>query len=141
AAYGRLVLLLLLLPTLEQLRPIVDLHPERKTHVCQDLLDLLQALSSEILRLEHVLLASLNELADELDVRVLQAVGAPHAELELVDAAEEIFVERLFFSPRGGVLGLFGLLEVDEDRDLLLQNLGRVRDGVLRLQASVGPHF
>src|SRR5580700_8929990 len=134
-----LVLLLLLLPALEHLGPAVDLHAQGEAHVGQDLLDLLQALAAEVLRLEHVLLGALHQLANELDVRVLQAVRATDAELELVDAAEQVLVERLLFGTRRGVLRLLGLFEVDEDRELLLQNLGRVGDGVLRLHAAVRP--
>src|SRR4051794_10736496 len=66
---------LLRLPALEELRPVVDLHPERETHVGEDLLDLLQRLAAEVLGLEHVLLAALHQLADQGDVGVLQAVG------------------------------------------------------------------
>src|ERR1700730_951523 len=66
-----LVLLLLLLPALQELRPVVDLHSERQPHVREDLFDLFQALASEVLRLEHILLGSLNELTDELNIRVL----------------------------------------------------------------------
>src|ERR1700722_10201481 len=121
-----LVLLLLLLPALEHLGPAVDLHAEREPHVREDLLDLFEALATEVLRLEHVLLGALNELSDELDVRVLEAVRAPDAQLELIDAAKEVLVERLFFGAGSRIVGLLGLLEVDEDRELLLENLGCV---------------
>src|SRR6185436_19910936 len=85
---------LLRLPALEELRPVVDLHPERETHVGEDLLDLLEGLATEVLGLEHVLLAALHQLADERDVRVLQAVRRADGELELLDGAEEVLVER-----------------------------------------------
>src|SRR6476620_3822991 len=63
---------LLGLPPLDHLRPVVDLHSEREPHVGEDLFDFLQALTPEVLRLQHVLLGALNQLADERDVRVLQ---------------------------------------------------------------------
>src|SRR3954468_382723 len=65
---------LLRLPALEELRPVVDLHPQREPHVGEDLLDLLQGLATEVLGLEHVLLGALYQLADQGDVRVLEAV-------------------------------------------------------------------
>ena len=44
-------------------------------------------------------------------------------------------------APDGRVLRLLGLLEVDEDRELLLEDLRGVGDRVLRLHAAVGPHL
>src|ERR1700677_2314311 len=76
---------LLLLPALDHLGPVVDLHPQGQPHVREDLLDLLQALPAEVLRLQHVLLRALHELTDEGDVRVLEAVRRADRELQLVD--------------------------------------------------------
>lgn len=89
-------LCLLGLPALEQLLPVVDLHSERKAHVGENFFDLLEGLSTEVFGLEHVLFGSLHELADQSDVRVLEAVGTPNAEFEFLDGAEEILVEGFF---------------------------------------------
>ena len=69
--------------------------PKREPHLVQDLLDLVERLAAEVLGLEHLLLGPLHQLADVLDVGVLQAVRRAHRELELVDRAEEVLVERL----------------------------------------------
>ena len=68
---------------------------------CEHLLDLVQRLAAEVLRLEHLGLGLLHQLADVADVRVLEAVGRAHRELELVDRAEEVRVERLRLVERG----------------------------------------
>src|SRR5262249_5017825 len=115
---------LLRLPPLEELRPIVDLHAQRQAHVREDLFDLLQRLTAEVLGLEHVLLGPLNELADERDVRVLEAVRRANRELELLDRAEEVLVQRLVVADADRrVARLLGLFEVHPDRELLLQDL------------------
>src|SRR5262249_41936432 len=130
---------LLRLPALDELRPVVDLHAEGKSHVREDLFDLLQRLAAEVLRLEHVLLGALHQLADERDVRVLQAVRRPDAELELLDRAEEVLVQRLVVADGRLVARLLRLLEVDPDRELLLEDLGGERDRVDRRDRAVRP--
>src|SRR5689334_19680347 len=97
---GESALRLLGLPALDHLRPVVELHSEPKSHGREDLFDFLEGLATEVLRLQHVLLAALNELTDERDVRVLEAVRTPHGQLELVDRTEEVLVERLVIGTR-----------------------------------------
>src|SRR5678816_623785 len=53
---------------------LVEAHPEAETHAVEDLLDLVQRLAPEVLRLEHFCFGFLHELANGADVRVLQAV-------------------------------------------------------------------
>src|SRR5580658_2228070 len=106
-----LSLSLLSLPPFDHLRPVVDLHSEREPHVRKDFLDLFEALAAEVLGLQHVLLGALNQLADEGDVGVLQAVGGSNRELELVDGAEEVLVEGLVLRPANRVACLLGLFE------------------------------
>src|SRR5438552_2886798 len=74
------LLLALAPPPIELVAPreAVQLHAQREAHVVQDLLDLVQRLAPEVLRLEHLLLAPLHELADVLDVGVLETVGGAH---------------------------------------------------------------
>src|SRR5262249_24297763 len=79
---------------LMRLRRLVEPHPEAQAHAMEDLLDLVQRLAAEVLRLEHFGLGLLHELADSPDVRVLQTVVRPHRDLELLDALVEVLVER-----------------------------------------------
>src|SRR5690606_16754302 len=93
-------------------RPVLELHAEAEPHLRTDLLDLLEALSAEILRLEHFRLGLLHEIADGADVGVLQAVGRADRELQLVHRAKEVLVE-LLLHLRTLRLHLFlGLVEV-----------------------------
>src|SRR5213593_696177 len=61
-ASGRL-LLALQPPAIELVarREALELHAERQPHVVEDLLDLVQRLAAEVLGLEHLLLAPLDE--------------------------------------------------------------------------------
>src|SRR5438309_577886 len=68
-------------------RPVVQLHAQRETHLGEDLLDFLQGFPAEVLGLEHLRFALLHQVADGLDVRVLQAVGGADRELQLVYGA------------------------------------------------------
>src|SRR5438067_9581477 len=75
-------------------REVLELHAERQPHLVEELLDLVERLAAEVLRLEHFLLALLHELADVLDVGVLQAVGRADRQFEVVDRAVEVLVGR-----------------------------------------------
>ncbi len=92
------LLALLRLPTLLHGLPVLDLHTEGQTHVGKDLANLLEGLAAKVLGLEHLCVGLLNQLTDEVDVRVLQAVRASHRQLELFHAAEEVLVEGLFLA-------------------------------------------
>src|SRR5919197_622601 len=74
-------------------RPVLQLHSQGEPHLREDLLDLLQRLAAEVLRLQHLGLGLLDEIADGLDVGVLEAVRGADGELELVHRAEQVLVE------------------------------------------------
>src|SRR5207249_3450580 len=105
-------------------------------------LDLVQALSAEVLRLEHLGFGLLHQLANRADVRVLETVVGPDRELELLYALVQILVADP--EPRlvdGCVrLLLRALLEIDEDVQMIPNQLGRERDGVAGADRSVRPH-
>ena len=63
---------------LMRLRGLIEPHAQAQPHRVQDLLDLVERLAAEVLRLQHLRLGLLHELADGSDVRVLQAVVRPH---------------------------------------------------------------
>src|SRR5215471_13655814 len=76
------------------IREVVELHAEVQAHRGEHLLDLVQRLAAEVLRLQHLGLGALYELADQADVRVLEEVRRPHRELELVHRAEQVRIQR-----------------------------------------------
>src|SRR3984885_14365561 len=59
-------------------RQVLQPPPERQAPVGEDFLDLVEGLAAEVFDLEHVLLGALDQLADVLDVGVLQAVERAH---------------------------------------------------------------
>ena len=67
--------------------PIVNRHSQREAHTLQDIFDFAKALSSEILSFEHVSFSFLNELTDETNVSILEAVRGTNGEFEFVDGA------------------------------------------------------
>src|SRR5262249_24533454 len=51
---------------------LIHAHPQTQPHGVENLLDLVEALPAEVLRLQHLGLGLGDELADGADVRVLQ---------------------------------------------------------------------
>src|SRR5947209_19692562 len=97
-------------------RRLIDPHAEAQAHGVQDFLDLVQALPPEVLRLEHLGLGLLHQLANRADVRVLEAVVRSNGELQLLDALVEVLIadaDARQIARRFGLL-LGTLFEVDE---------------------------
>src|SRR6516165_7178730 len=74
---------------------LVELHAQAETHLHQYVLDLVERLAAEVLGLQHFVLALLHELADGLDISVLQAVIASYGKLQLLDRAIQVFEPRI----------------------------------------------
>src|SRR5262249_22524202 len=60
---------------------LIDLHAQREAHRGKDFLDLVERLAAEVLGLEHLRFRLLHQLADGLDVGILQAVVTAHGKL------------------------------------------------------------
>src|ERR1700674_5445660 len=57
---------------------LIEFHAQRQTHAGQDFLDFVERFSPEVLGLQHFVLGFLNQLANRLDVGVLQAIVGAH---------------------------------------------------------------
>src|ERR1019366_8028118 len=119
----------------------VDLHTQRQAHLSKDFLDFIQALAAEVLGLQHFGFGLLHELADGLNVGVLEAVVAADRKLKLFNATIQVVVAQqgaAFFTAR---LGFDFLFEVDEDVHVVLEKLGSQAYSVSGQHGSVSPHF
>ena len=117
-------------------------HAEAEPELAEQLLDLLQGLAPEVLGLEHLLLTPPHQVAQRVDVGVLQAVGAADRQLKLIDTAIEVLVDRrlgafCFVSN----LRLKVLIKVDEELNLFLDNLRRISERVIRLDTTIRVDF
>src|SRR5512137_2254806 len=118
-----------------------DLHAEGKTHLGEDLLDLVEGLAAEVAGFEHLRLRLLDQLADDMNPGILEAIGRPDGELELIHALQKVFAEFLALPGLLLYLLFLDLFEVDEDVELVFQDLRRKGDGIRGLHAAVGPDF
>src|SRR6267154_4127754 len=120
---------------------LVKLHAQREAHLHQYIFDLVERLAAEVFGLQHFIFALLDELANGLDIGVLQAVVGAHGKLELLDGAVQVLKARIVGDILRGFDGIHGLFEVDEDAHVVFHKLGGEADGVLRRDRAVGPHF
>ena len=74
-------------------RPAVEAHAEHQAVALQHFLDLGERLLAEVRRAQQLDFRALHEVADVVDVLGLEAVGAAHGELELVDRAQQDRIE------------------------------------------------
>src|SRR3989338_6423305 len=120
---------------------LVEPHAQREPHRSQEHGDLRQRLFSEIPVLEHFGVALLDQVADRLDFGLAQAVGAAHRQLQLADRHPQFLDELRRQRPllRRLLHGQFP--EAREHLEVLLENVGRVQQGVFRADRAVGPHF
>src|ERR1700674_3951528 len=119
----------------------LDLHSEGESHRPEDVPDLVQGLPAEVLGLEHVLFRLLDEVPDGPDAGVLQAVGAAHRELELVNGSIQVFGEVLGELAVSAAIERRLMLDVDEDREVVAQEGRREPDRVRGRDRAVGPDF
>ena len=78
--------------------------PKREAEAAENFLDLVQRLAAEVLGAEHLGFGLLHQVADGLDVGVLEAVVGTDAQLQLFDRA----VEHLVHLAHGALGRLFG---------------------------------
>src|SRR5688572_24089165 len=115
-------------------RPALDAHAERQPVALEDFLDLRERLLAEVRRAKELDLGALHQVADVVDVFGLEAVRAPDRELELVHGAQQDRVRQRAGLARGR---LALALEVDEHRELLLQDAARAADRLVRVDRAV----
>src|SRR5882762_9829063 len=120
---------------------LVELHAQAEAHLGQYIFDFIERLAAEVLGLQHFVFALLHEFANGLNIRVLQAVVRADGKLQFFHRAVQVFEARVIgdFSWQ---LGHFRrLFKIDEDAHVILDQLGREANGVLRSDSAVGPHF
>src|SRR5581483_4274921 len=127
--------------TADSVPVLVDLHSQAQPHGTENFFDLVQRLPSEVFRLQHFGFGLLDQLANRLNVCILQAVVAAHRKLQLFDRTVQIFVLDLGLAVFRGGAGLDIFFEVDEDIHVVFQQLRRKADRVRGSNRAVGPDF
>src|ERR1700682_4971343 len=74
---------------------LVELYAPAQTHFGEDFLDLVERLAAEVFRLQHFVLALLDQFADGLDIRVLQAIVRTDGEFEFLEGTVQVLEARV----------------------------------------------
>src|SRR5512146_80272 len=68
---------------------VLEAHPEVQPFALEQVGDLLDGLLADVLDLEQIVLAELDQVAERPDVRVLERIERPHRQAEVVDQLAE----------------------------------------------------
>src|SRR5882762_4865563 len=120
---------------------LVEFHAQAEAHLGQYIFDFIERLAAEVFRLQHFVLALLDEFTNGLNIRVLQAVVRANGKLQFFHRAVQVFEARVIGDFRWQLGHFRGLFKVDEDAHVILDQLGRESNRVLRSDGAVGPHF
>ena len=108
-----------------------------EAHGSENFLDFVQRLAAEVRCAQHFCFGLLNEVADVDDVIILQAVCRTNRKFEFIDLLEQRRVEREF-----GDLFLLNfllrLVEVDEDRQLVLEDARCIGNRIFTGDRAIG---
>src|SRR6266705_1638321 len=122
----------------------IEFHPQSQTDLEKLVFNLVERFLAEVSILEHFRFGFLCKLTDRGDVRVVQAIRRPHAQLDFIDAHVEQFFELHVFLAHTGrrfvELDHF-LIEVDENIEVMAQNRGGLEERGVGSQTTVGPNF
>src|SRR5580658_4036507 len=116
-------------------RPAVQAHAEHESMALQHFLDLRERLLAEIRRAQQLHFRALHQVADVVNVLGLEAVGTAHGELEFVHGTQQDWIE-LHLRDLGR--GLFLALQVDEHRQLVLEDAASTADRLFGVDGAVG---
>ena len=83
-----------------------------QSHLRQHFFDFVQRFATEIRRAQHFGFGFLNQIADVHDAVVFQTVRGTHGQLQFVDFAQQVAVERQFVFLFGFHV-FFGFFEID----------------------------
>src|SRR5215471_15211470 len=73
---------------------VVEFHSQSEAHGRQNVFDFVQRLAPEILGLQHLGFALLNQITNGLDVRVLQTIVGADRKFKLINRFVEMLVVR-----------------------------------------------
>ena len=115
--------------------PVLEPHTEAESVTFKDFLDLGQRLLAKVRCSEKLDFRTLDEITDVHDVLGLEAVRRTYRQLQFVHRAQQDRVDL--------VLGLcahalFLTLQVDEDRQLVLEDAARAANCLFRVDSPVG---
>src|SRR5690606_37463435 len=116
-------------------RPVVEAHAEGQTTGGQNILDLGQGLLAQVRRLEQLYFGALDQITDVVDVLRLQAVGRTYGQLDVVNRTQEDRIDLVFLLDH---YRLTVALQINEGRQLVLEDGRGTTDGLFRVQGAVG---
>src|SRR3954453_19261012 len=131
-------------PLLQAARAAAVVAAEGQSVLPERLLDLFDRLLAEVRDRRQLILGLHDEIADRLDADPLEAVVGANAQLELLDreVLHPVGMRGLgtdaVAADGGSLAEALDLLDVREDRELPDQDLGRLRERVLRVDRPVG---
>src|SRR5690606_1525319 len=112
------------LGTLEaQGRPVLEFHAQSQAACSQHFLDLVERLATQVGGLEQLVLGTLDEITNVIDVLSLEAVCRTHCEFEVVHRTQQDGID-LRLGASGGFVAFVRAFQSSEYRELVHQDAG-----------------
>src|SRR5690606_25256086 len=120
--------------------PVFKLHTQRETARSKHFLDLVERLTTQVRRLQQLVLGALDQVTDVVDVFGLQAVGRTDGQLQLVDRTQQDWVECCVatWTCRCVKRSQLATFQLCKHGQLFHQDLGRCADCILGSDRAVG---
>ena len=115
--------------------PVFEAHAKTQTVTLKDFLDFCERLLAKVRRAKQLDFRTLYEIADVHDVFCFQAVGRSNGQFKLVNRAQQNRINLAFCQL---TVTLFLALQVNEYRQLILEDAARAPNCFFRINRAIG---
>ena len=115
--------------------PVLQIHTQFQAMRGQNLFNLVQGFLAQIRGFQELNFCAAYQITNIINVFRLETVGTAYSQFQIIDRAQQYRINLylfLIFSFN------FGRFQIDENRNLLMQNSRRLANGLFRIDRTIG---